>query len=71
MSDSDVWLLNQATRQPRRAERSTSFRYDNSAQVSLVDINGRIALAVEAEGGAPTKKADIEKGEDQKDRWRP
>ena len=48
-----------------------TIRYDDRAQVSVVDVDGAVTLAVDADGGAQTKKADIEKGEDQKDRWRP
>jgi len=68
----DVWLLHQATvrRPPLQDERPVL--YDEERQASVVMLgNGESALAVEALGGSPTKKSDIEKGEDQKDRWRP
>lgn len=68
---SDIWLLDQATVRRAPIEPASPIRYDDARQVSLVDVGGRAAVAVEALGGAPTKKADIEKSEDQKDRWRP
>jgi hypothetical protein len=71
MSDDDVWLLDQATIRRPPVQPDSPVRYNDAAQMSLVEIDGRPALAVEARGGAPTKKADIEKAEDQKDRWRP
>ena len=71
MANTDVWLLNRATVRRPPIQPESPIRYDDAAQVSLVEIDGHVTLAVEARGGAPTKKADIEKTEDQKDRWRP
>ncbi len=71
MNDTGVWLFDQATVRRPPVQPESPLRYDDAAQVSLVELDGRTALAVEALGGAPTKKADIEKTEDQKDRWRP
>lgn len=46
--------------------------YDERRQVSVVaaDFEGPPAVTREDVGALGTKKADIEKGEDQKDRWR-
>lgn len=68
----DVWLLDQATVRRPPLQDECLVLYDEDRQASVVMLgNGESPLAVESVGGSPTKKGDIEKGEDQKDRWRP
>jgi hypothetical protein len=43
--------------------------YDAERQISVAQRGGRTVAAVELSVPPQTKKADIEKGEDQKDRW--
>lgn len=71
MGTSGSWLLDQATIRQLSERATVAVRYDDLRQMSVIDQDGREVLAVDAVGGSPTKKADIEKGEDQKDRWRP
>jgi hypothetical protein len=67
-----VWLLDQATVRRPPLQDECPVLYDQERQASVVMLgNGESPLAVESLGGSPTKKGDIEKGEDQKDRWRP
>lgn len=44
-------------------------KYDAGRDELLVLEAGRWVPAVESAGGLRTKKADVETGEDQKDRW--
>ena len=55
---------------PGRAQTSPDFAYDDSIDlvVWLGDEGHPPAIDAAPEGGPPTKKADIEKGEDAKDR---
>jgi hypothetical protein len=62
------WLFSQATRR-RGAVPSEPLPYDPERQVSVAQVDGRTVAAVELSVPPQTKKADIEKGEDQKDRW--
>jgi hypothetical protein len=66
-----VWLLDLATVRHCPPEPDHALAYDDATQMTLLEVDGRSVPAVTVRGGAPTKKADIEKGEDQKDRWRP
>lgn len=62
------WLFSRATRQ-RGVVATEPLPYDADRQISVVKVNGETFAAVELSGPPQTKKADIEKGEDQKDRW--
>jgi hypothetical protein len=62
------WLFARATRQRGRAH-VTALPYDDDRQITVVDDGGRSVPAVERRPPPQTKKGDIEKGEDQKDRW--
>jgi hypothetical protein len=62
------WLFSRATRQ-RGVMPTEPLSYDAKRQVSVVETDGKTVAAVELSGPPQTKKADIEKGEDQKDRW--
>jgi hypothetical protein len=61
-------LLRMAQRQePRPGEQTT---YDTATDELLVLVAGRWIPAIDSpKGGPSTKKADVETGEDQKDRW--
>jgi hypothetical protein len=62
------FIARRATRQtPELGER---VRYDADRDIALVLRDGNWVAAIVAGSGPQTKKADIEKGEDQKDRWR-
>lgn len=62
------WLFQSATRQ--RGDVPTSrLPYDSHLQVSVIEQDGNLVPAVQLDAPPQTKKADIEKGEDQKDRW--
>jgi hypothetical protein len=54
--------------QSRRDDART--RYDPKVDMSFVRSDGVWTAAIDHNRHARTKKADIEKGEDQKDRWR-
>ena len=55
---------------PQREQRSQLCRYDDDLDELLVLVSGRWTPAVDSPtGGRNTKKADVETGEDQKDRW--
>lgn len=43
--------------------------YDTLRQIAVVEQNGAQVPAIETSKPLETKKADIEKGEDRKDRW--
>ena len=64
------WLFGLATRQRGRVP-SPALPYDEARQVAVVaGTDGAAAVpAVERHPPPQTKKGDIEKGEDQKDRW--
>lgn len=62
------WLFSRATRQ-RGVMPTEPLPYDAERQVCVGQLNGEKVAAVELSGPPQTKKADIEKGEDQKDRW--
>jgi hypothetical protein len=62
------WLFAHATRQ-RGAVPTETLPYDAERQISVVHLDGLTVAAVERSVPPQTKKADIEKGEDQKDRW--
>jgi len=68
MSEPEPWLLSLATRQ-RGLTLSDPIAYDDVRQVAVVEQAGERVPAVETSPPPQTKKADIEKGEDQKDRW--
>ena len=63
-----VWLLSLATRQRGRVP-TEPVRYDDARQIAVIEQAGELVPAVEASRPLETKKADIEKGEDRKDRW--
>jgi hypothetical protein len=65
---SRVWLLTLATRQRARTP-TAALTYDADRQVTVVRNALGLVPAVESSPPTVTKKADIEKGEDQKDRW--
>ncbi len=67
MSAHRPWLLSLATRQRGRIA-SPPVGYDDIRQVAVVDQAGEIVPAIETSPPPETKKGDIEKGEDQKDR---
>jgi hypothetical protein len=61
-------LLRLAQRQEPKPGEPTL--YDMATDELLVLVDGRWIPAIDsAEGGRSTKKADVETGEDQKDRW--
>jgi hypothetical protein len=62
------WLFQRATRQRGRVA-SRPLPYDDALQVTVVSEGSQTVPAVERHPPPQTKKADIEKGEDQKDRW--
>jgi putative ATP-grasp target RiPP len=68
MSETKPWLLSLATRQAGRVH-SEPVAYDAHRQIGVVDQAGAMVPAVETSKPLETKKADIEKGEDRKDRW--
>jgi len=57
-------LAAQQARQP-----SERTRYDPTRSILTVRRNGRWVAALDTSDPPKTKKGDIEKGEDQKDRW--
>jgi hypothetical protein len=65
---SPPWLFRHATRQ-RGNVASEPFFYDDELQVAVVDKGKGAIPAVSLSSPPQSKKADIEKGEDQKDRW--
>lgn len=67
MSDSQPWLLSLATRQRGRTP-TDPVVYDDGRQVAVVAQAGHMVPAIETASAPETKKADIEKTEDQKDR---
>jgi hypothetical protein len=62
------WLLSLATKQRGRVP-TGPIRYDADQQIAVVEQAGELVPAVETRAPTQTKKADIEKGEDRKDRW--
>lgn len=64
----EPWLFTHATRQRGRLP-SAALPYDDERQITVVVDAGRRVPAVERYPPPQTKKGDIEKGEDQKDRW--
>ncbi|MGH2968785.1 MAG: hypothetical protein ACRDK0_06935 [Solirubrobacteraceae bacterium] len=62
------WLFACATRQRGRVP-SAPLPYDDARQVTVVKHDGQLIPAVDRYPPPQTKKGDIEKGEDQKDRW--
>lgn len=47
------------------------YRYVEADDALCIEIDGAWVAAIDAPGEAPeTKKADLERGEDQKERWR-
>jgi hypothetical protein len=63
------WLFELATRQRGRLPTSP-LPYDEVRQVAVIaEEDGTTVPAVERHPPPQTKKGDIEKGEDQKDRW--
>ena len=59
-------LLLKRLRIQRRSTERTASRYVETTQTSQVLENGVWRNSWEARGGLPTKKADMETGEDQK-----
>jgi hypothetical protein len=68
MSTTKPWLLTLATRQRGRI-RTEPVTYDTARQIGVVEVDGATVPAIETSRPMETKKADIEKGEDRKDRW--
>ena len=62
------WLFARATRQRGRVP-SAPLPYDDARQVTVVKHDGQFIPAADRYPPPQTKKGDIEKGEDQKDRW--
>jgi hypothetical protein len=48
---------------------SPALPYDDARQITVVKEGNAVVPAVERNPPPQTKKGDIEKGEDQKDRW--
>lgn len=65
---SSPWLFARATRQRGQAP-SEPLPYDEGLQVTVSRDGAETVPAVQCYPPPQTKKADIEKGEDQKDRW--
>jgi len=65
---SRLWLFSSAKHQ-RGQVAVPPLPYDDARQITVVEENGALVAAVERYPSPQTKKADIEKGEDQKDRW--
>jgi hypothetical protein len=74
MSDTTLearpWLLARATITARPEVEVDDARYDMGLQMTVVELSGGEQLAIDMRLPPASKKADIEKGEDQKDRWR-
>ncbi|HEV2945471.1 MAG TPA: hypothetical protein VGX26_10195 [Solirubrobacteraceae bacterium] len=68
MSSSKPWLLSLATRQRGRTP-TDPVQYDAVRQIAVVSEGDLRIPAIRARRPPETKKADIEKGEDRKDRW--
>jgi putative ATP-grasp target RiPP len=68
MSSTRPWLLSLATRQRGRVP-TAPVVYDDARQIAVVIEGGRVVPAITSSRPLETKKADIEKGEDRKDRW--
>ena len=64
----EPWLFSRATRQRGRLP-TAPLPYDEARQVTVVRSDDEVVPAVERQPPPQTKKGDIEKGEDQKDRW--
>jgi len=62
------WLFARATRQRGRVP-TAPLPYDDARQITVVEDDGEVVPAVERYPPPQTKKGDIEKGEDHKDRW--
>jgi len=56
---------------PSRITHDDNFYYDPDLSQVMTMENGNIIPAIDSKknNGPPTKKADIEKGDDQKDKW--
>jgi hypothetical protein len=67
-SSPEPWLFARATRQRGRIP-TAALPYDNARQITVVEHQGERVPAVEHCSPPQTKKGDIEKGEDHKDRW--
>lgn len=52
---------------PRRAVQEEKYAYDQVADMMTVVENGKVIFAIDGAEERKTKKAEIEKGEDQKD----
>jgi hypothetical protein len=64
----EPWIFARATRQRGRVA-TAELPYDDARQVTMIESDGERVPAVERFPPPQTKKGDIEKGEDQKDRW--
>jgi hypothetical protein len=65
------WLFQRATvRSGQAGQGDSPGQYDADLQLLVVsEGGGAVVPAIDSEQPPATKKADIEKGEDQKDRW--
>ena len=69
-SESSPLLFRAARTQTLATEDGAPTRYDADRDELLVLLEGRWMPAIDSPSGGPgTKKADVETGEDQKDRW--
>jgi hypothetical protein len=66
--DPEPWIFTRATRQRGRLA-TTGLPYSDARQITVIESGGEDVPAVEHHPPPQTKKGDIEKGEDQKDRW--
>ncbi len=66
-----LFRFKQPCSSPERAQPDDRFFYDHALDQVLVIVDGSIVPVIEADlsKGPTTKKGDIEKGEDVKDRW--
>jgi hypothetical protein len=64
------WLLARATITARPEVDAGDTRYDMGSQMTVVRLSSGEQPAIDMRLPPASKKADIEKGEDQKDRWR-
>jgi len=70
MADGMPWLFQRATVRSAPAEAGDSpGQYDADLQLLVVSEGDAVVPAIDSKQPPATKKADIEKGEDQKDRW--
>ena len=68
--DAQPWLFRRATERTIDERESHDGRYDERLQMTVVPSANGERPAIEMAEPPASKKADIEKGEDQKDRWR-